>query len=64
MKNKTFVFTAHRLSTIKCANKIVVMKEGQIIEYGTEHMRNSYKKNKNSITCYMEVQHREYTIFE
>lgn len=34
-KDKTVVIVAHRLSTVKNADKIVVLKEGNIIESGT-----------------------------
>ena len=35
LKNKTTIVIAHRLSTIRHATKILVLKEGQIIEQGT-----------------------------
>ena len=35
MKNKTAIVIAHRLSTVRKANKIVVMEKGRIIETGT-----------------------------
>jgi len=35
LKNRTVFIIAHRLSTVKRATKIVVMKEGEIIEIGT-----------------------------
>ena len=35
MKNKTTIFIAHRISTIKNADHIIVLDEGQIIEQGT-----------------------------
>jgi subfamily B ATP-binding cassette protein MsbA len=34
-KNRTCVIIAHRLSTVQSADKIVVMREGQIVEEGT-----------------------------
>ena len=33
--NKTVVVVAHRLSTVKNADKIVVLQNGQIVEEGT-----------------------------
>lgn len=35
MKNRTSIVIAHRLSTVQKADKIVVMKHGQIVEMGT-----------------------------
>jgi len=35
MKGRTSVVIAHRLSTIQRADKIAVLDEGQLIEYGT-----------------------------
>jgi len=35
MKNRTVLVIAHRLSTVKNANQIVVMKDGLIVERGT-----------------------------
>jgi ATP-binding cassette subfamily B protein len=35
MKNKTSILIAHRVSTIKNADRILVMQEGEIIEQGT-----------------------------
>ena len=35
MKNKTTILIAHRISTIKNADKIIVLDNGQIIEQGT-----------------------------
>ena len=37
MKNKTSIIVAHRLSTIKNADLIVVMDKGSIIEHGTHN---------------------------
>ena len=34
-KGKTVVVVAHRLSTVKDADQIVVMKQGRIVEEGT-----------------------------
>ncbi len=45
-KNKTVVVVAHRLSTVKNADKIVVIESGEIVEQGTHHeltsMRGAY----------------------
>jgi len=35
MKGKTSILIAHRISTIKNADKIIVLDEGKIIEQGT-----------------------------
>ncbi|PRD57267.1 ABC transporter ATP-binding protein [Sphingobacterium gobiense] len=35
MRNKTTIFIAHRISTIKNANHILVLDEGRIVEQGT-----------------------------
>lgn len=35
MKNKTSIIIAHRISTIKNADKIIVLEDGEIIEQGT-----------------------------
>ena len=37
MQNKTSIVIAHRLSTVRRANKIVVMERGRIIETGTHN---------------------------
>jgi ATP-binding cassette subfamily B protein len=37
MKNRTSIIIAHRLSTIMSADKIVVMKEGKIVQIGTHN---------------------------
>ena len=34
-RNKTVVIVAHRLSTVKNADNIVVLSEGKIVETGT-----------------------------
>jgi len=35
MKNKTVVMIAHRLSTVRGANNIVVVNDGKVVEQGT-----------------------------
>ena len=35
MKNKTSIVIAHSLSTIRNANKILVMKDGELIDQGS-----------------------------
>lgn len=42
---KTVVIIAHRLSTVKNADQIVVLKEGQIVESGTHHQLVGKKMN-------------------
>jgi ATP-binding cassette subfamily B protein len=44
-KNKTVIVAAHRLSTVKNADKIVVLDKGEIIEEGT-HAELIMKKNR------------------
>jgi ATP-binding cassette subfamily B protein len=45
-KGKTVIVIAHRLSTVKDADKIIVMENGEIIEEGSHEdlvlLRNSY----------------------
>ena len=42
---KTVVIIAHRLSTVKNADKIIVLDEGKVIEVGN-HFELSQKKGK------------------
>lgn len=44
MKNRTVIIIAHRLSTVKNASKVCVVKQGQIVEMGT-HKELIKKKN-------------------
>ncbi|OJV51009.1 MAG: ABC transporter ATP-binding protein [Bacteroidetes bacterium 43-16] len=44
-KGRTVVVVAHRLSTVKNADKIVVLEQGEIVEEGT-HQRLSIQKGK------------------
>ena len=34
-KSKTIIAIAHRLSTLKACNKLIYMKDGQLIDIGT-----------------------------
>ena len=44
MKDRTVIVSAHRLSTIYSADKIVVMETGRIVDIGThEHLLQSSK---------------------
>ncbi|KQC28977.1 peptidase domain-containing ABC transporter [Flagellimonas eckloniae] len=44
-KNKTVVVIAHRLSTVKNANQIVVLDDGKIVEAGTHKELTKQQKN-------------------
>lgn len=44
MNNKTSILIAHRVSTIKNADKILVMDGGEIIEQGTHHELMAFKR--------------------
>lgn len=50
-KNKTVIMIAHRLSTVKAADKIFVLKDGRVVQEGTHAelladntQENNYKK--------------------
>jgi ATP-binding cassette subfamily B protein/subfamily B ATP-binding cassette protein MsbA len=36
MRNRTTIIIAHRLSTVRCADRIAVLQDGRILESGTE----------------------------
>ena len=36
IRGRTSIIIAHRLSTLKHVDKIIVLKEGQMVEYGTQ----------------------------
>ncbi len=46
MKNRTSIIIAHRLSTIKNTDNLMVLKHGQIVEYGNP---SELLKNQNSV---------------
>ena len=49
-KSKTIIAIAHRLSTLKACNKLLYLKEGQLIDIGTfEELSNSYKDFENLV---------------
>ncbi|MDO5607524.1 MAG: cysteine peptidase family C39 domain-containing protein [Capnocytophaga sp.] len=48
-KGKTVIVIAHRLSTVKNADKIIVLKEGGIIEQGSHNELVSQKKEYYSL---------------
>jgi ABC-type multidrug transport system fused ATPase/permease subunit len=37
IRGRTSIIIAHRISTLKYVDKILVLKEGQVAEYGTQH---------------------------
>lgn len=49
MKSRTSIIISHRISTIKDADKIIVMDEGKIIEHGTHEELLQYKGLYNDI---------------
>ena len=44
-KNRTVIIVAHRLSTVKNADKIIVLDNGELVEEGT-HNELTIKKGK------------------
>jgi len=46
MKNKTVIVVAHRLSTIRKMDRIVVIDDGQIVEEGSHQQLISQKNGK------------------
>ncbi len=60
MKDKTSIIVAHRLSTIKDANQILVLKDGKIIEKGSHneliklkgYYEKMYRANQNEFQDY------------
>jgi ATP-binding cassette subfamily B protein len=44
LKGRTVVVVAHRLSTVKNADQIVVLEKGRIVELGTHEELNVEKK--------------------
>ena len=55
MKGRTSFISAHRLSTIQEANKILVLKDGQIIEQG------SYESSLQEKGFYYELYHSQFS---
>ena len=51
-KDKTTIFISHRMASVRMADKIIVMKEGEIVEYGTHEelieIRGEYSKMFNA----------------
>ncbi len=55
IKNKTVLIIAHRMRSVDCADKIVVLKDGKIVEQGNAKAL----KEQNGIYAHMlELQHR------
>lgn len=55
IKNKTVLIIAHRMRSVDCADKIVVLKDGKIVEQGSAKTL----KEQNGVYAHMlELQHR------
>lgn len=55
IKNKTVLIIAHRMRSVDCADKIVVLKDGRIVEQGSAKTL----KEQNGVYAHMlELQHR------
>jgi ATP-binding cassette subfamily B protein len=55
LANKTVIMIAHRLSTVKNANQIIVMDKGKIVEVGSH---NELIKNNGTYSCMWETYSR------
>lgn len=51
-KNSTVIMIAHRLTTIRNADKIFVLNHGKIVEEGTHEMLLEQKENYYNLYCY------------
>ena len=51
-KNSTVIMIAHRLTTIRNADKIFVLNHGKIVEEGTHEMLLEQKGNYYNLYCY------------
>lgn len=61
MKNKTVIVVAHRLSTIAKMDRVIVMKNGKIIEEGSHK---ELLKNKNLYSKLWDIQAGGFSVFE
>ncbi len=55
IKNKTVLIIAHRMRSVDCADKIVVLKDGKIVEQGNAK---ALKEQKGIYAHMLELQHR------